>query len=1021
MKGELMKKTFVLVILILAVVLGMSGTAWAANFTLNDLITNEYLDASFELKNNEGGTANCEWKAADSLVEDGLYAFQAGYREQWYASTSTMGISVTDASMGGGIVSFDYRIDSLGFGSSVELTTNFNETASTVSLAKTDGTWVTRSITVNPGEITGSATLKYFKKAGNKGDVVAIRNIRFTSGNVKVDVENSNEGSGTISVTANGTPVETSSELKIGTEVTLTAVPASGCRFYGWADQYGNLLGKDPVLTYNVNSDTKITAYMAEDGFMIAQYGGRFFSDLNSAFADAVSDSGNKGYVVLIDDAVMTGNVTVPSGITFLLPYEDGNTKAFELGGSNSDVSSVYAWLNPDKYLNHTLTIPSGSTLTVNGELMVGGVRMCASAGALQGHTSGAYSQIENHGSIMVNGTMEVHGLIQGKGTVTVNTVGKLYEPFTLLDYAGGSNTMVLFDPGKQFPFGQFTCANVQNTLKVLSGGEVWGYAGLYVQSLSTMPMEVPVCIIGKAAEGKGLILLDNGAEFTRVFNKEKNITPAIYTNPDVAVSKSEITLSGGGRIGVMSLDIMDSFSSKGVYLGLPYNFDVNLTNGEYTVTEGVMCRLMPGSEVTIAQGAVLNVDGTLLVYEGLYDTAGRNSNFYPSETLLYNAGLPTSGCLYVDGTLNVNAAGGFAGIAQANRAGGLIQVESGAALSYKDVSYGALAGKTIMNMTATANNLTKHDLTARVRNLNNDGFMLLEAGKSYESMGHDTWELTSYLENRYGDSNDAMVEEAKLNAQNMYGVWDKFKYDVTFYTDETCTTVIETQRIVPGDNAVAPSASAVKKDADGTYHYEFDSWSESLTNVQRDMQVYAVYAAEKHGMKYTDVTAGGHKQTCETCGYTTSETAHSYEGGYSESKHYDACICGSKINEVNHDMVQKYDASGHWNQCSSGCEYKSEVIAHSMEQKTAGGHTWTECTGCRYAEGRLLVRGDVNLDGKVNISDITDLARHLACIRIIDSEECLANAEVTGDDRVTVRDLTQIARYVAGIISTLD
>lgn len=61
-------------------------------------------------------------------------------------------------------------------------------------------------------------------------------------------------------------------------------------------------------------------------------------------------------------------------------------------------------------------------------------------------------------------------------------------------------------------------------------------------------------------------------------------------------------------------------------------------------------------------------------------------------------------------------------------------------------------------------------------------------------------------------------------------------------------------------------------------------------------------------------------------------------------------------------------------------------------------------------------LKGDLNLDGEVDASDLTLLARHVAKIETV-AGEALDNADVTGDGEVDASDLTMLARFVAKII----
>lgn len=61
---------------------------------------------------------------------------------------------------------------------------------------------------------------------------------------------------------------------------------------------------------------------------------------------------------------------------------------------------------------------------------------------------------------------------------------------------------------------------------------------------------------------------------------------------------------------------------------------------------------------------------------------------------------------------------------------------------------------------------------------------------------------------------------------------------------------------------------------------------------------------------------------------------------------------------------------------------------------------------------------GDVNLDGTVNIDDVTLIQKYIANMSEFDSEQLKA-ADVTGDNDISIDDVTAIQKYLAGMITT--
>ena len=67
------------------------------------------------------------------------------------------------------------------------------------------------------------------------------------------------------------------------------------------------------------------------------------------------------------------------------------------------------------------------------------------------------------------------------------------------------------------------------------------------------------------------------------------------------------------------------------------------------------------------------------------------------------------------------------------------------------------------------------------------------------------------------------------------------------------------------------------------------------------------------------------------------------------------------------------------------------------------------------------VLKGDVNLDGVVDMEDTTKLMRHVLNAEVITNVESLAAAEVTGDASVDMEDVAKLMRYVLKAIDSLD
>jgi hypothetical protein len=59
-------------------------------------------------------------------------------------------------------------------------------------------------------------------------------------------------------------------------------------------------------------------------------------------------------------------------------------------------------------------------------------------------------------------------------------------------------------------------------------------------------------------------------------------------------------------------------------------------------------------------------------------------------------------------------------------------------------------------------------------------------------------------------------------------------------------------------------------------------------------------------------------------------------------------------------------------------------------------------------------LRGDVNLDGFVNINDVTLIQEHIAAITLNLSEDQLMNADFNGDGVININDATAVQKHIA-------
>ena len=197
---------------------------------------------------------------------------------------------------------------------------------------------------------------------------------------------------------------------------------------------------------------------------------------------DAVAKGGT---VTLAGNAFVASNLTIPSGVTLILPSGDstgdsattiGNaTKAYGAGSGDYSTTVLY-----------TLTVWGNSTLNVSGNILILGL-LGHNGVALSGHTSGAHGQLINNGTIQLNNgsNLDVRGYVKGNGTLYANSGAKVYSPFVVRDFRGGTNTVTVFchADAKISPFNQYEMPNIQCNQVFNVGSSHNGYVDLYANS----------------------------------------------------------------------------------------------------------------------------------------------------------------------------------------------------------------------------------------------------------------------------------------------------------------------------------------------------------------------------------------------------------------------------------------------------------------------------------------------------------------------------------------------------------
>lgn len=358
---------------------------------------------------------------------------------------------------------------------------------------------------------------------------------------------------------------------------------------------------------------------------------------------DALETSGE---IVLFGDAVLSGDYTLKSGTKLVLPYDGSADISHELAEGTTNETFYVDFEKESTYLKRRLEIDG--SLTISGELVVGGTIGAKTTNAFQGAVLGNYAQIDvTDGSTLniVNGAgVTVHGFIKGEGDTVVENGGKLKVRFVVRDFRGGSCSQKDYLDGKICPFNQYELPSVQTWLTVYAGGKVDAIAQLFA-SEKFNSAESTLISFGKQT---GLIQLQNGyvkAKYTSAFDGTKG-SGSITGGADVAAQLAErfpctTRLEIHGDVNLSSLQLIVvgiQLDTAPVLLSISYAYDITIASGTTTVPS--QFKLLPGAKLTVAEGATLALKKTpgyigttsLIIYEGAdwNDTTGAGYFVYP-------------------------------------------------------------------------------------------------------------------------------------------------------------------------------------------------------------------------------------------------------------------------------------------------------------------------------------------------------------------------------------------------------
>ena len=465
--------------------------------------------------------------------------------------------------------------------------------------------------------LTAGQTKKVYIKSSKSTKItkITLTNIKLVATGLSATTSFQPAASGGGSYTVDGKEITSATDKTQNSEVaySVAATPLSGYKFVCWynvtEDKY---ISTAATASLNIEKDCTITAIFAPTDSAVFEVGGKVFGTLDSAISYAQANQKEK--ITLLSDGTLTGNYTIPSGITLLIPFDTvgtlyRDTPAYVQEGKTAEAQKPF----------RTLTMAAGASITVNGNISVGG-KHYTSSGQYCCRPVGAYGLIKMaEGSrISLNNGANLYawGYITGSGAITANSGAKVYEYFQVTDWRGGSYTSGMADNSeKVFPFSQYYVQNIEVALTLLNGAEENTYISVTARG-STISALIP--FVGD----NGLFAPGDNGSLTKKYIPQED--------------RTVFEISGIATLNSIALEVMGmTIDSRNYVLPISNNVTINITNGTTTLTSDVA--LLPGVVVNIADGAELKVgkEASLYVYDQdewskNYVYTGGNSGYVP-------------------------------------------------------------------------------------------------------------------------------------------------------------------------------------------------------------------------------------------------------------------------------------------------------------------------------------------------------------------------------------------------------
>lgn len=319
-------------------------------------------------------------------------------------------------------------------------------------------------------------------------------------------------------------------------------------------------------------------------------------------------------------DLTISENLTVPAGVTLLLPCMDndkGYIKRNVLGSSylmNPDgTDGSGQGVGPNARLYRTVTVAEDATLTVYGSVMVNAVTGRKATANSDQDVTGGFAVLVLNGKVNVEngGQLDAFGYVRGSGLLTVKKGGTAGDLFIVRHWRGGTHAVNMYNENI-YPMNESDCHNIEAALRVESGGSLEGIVKMYASG-SYYYTRFPQ--------------VDNSNGLIRLTSQSSSL---IRTYADGRV---HYEIVGGADFAKSTLTAIGVTLSTGDYIyPIDGDIDLVLNAGVYRFVNSF--KFLPGATMKANYGAKLSVEEekTVVFYQIFDNGDFTDSSRYPER-----------------------------------------------------------------------------------------------------------------------------------------------------------------------------------------------------------------------------------------------------------------------------------------------------------------------------------------------------------------------------------------------------